>query len=62
VSWKGHLQDLELKAKNARKGYLMKGKNVVGVRAKLNLDHMVLPVGSGVSVEQFCNNFPRNVC
>jgi hypothetical protein len=39
----------------------MKGQNVVGVTAKLNLSHMDLPVGSGISLQLFCNHFQRNV-
>jgi hypothetical protein len=37
----------------------MTGQNVEVLTEKLNLSHMELPNGSGVSFQVFCKHFPR---
>jgi hypothetical protein len=41
--------------------YVMKGKNVVGVAAKLTLNNMELSDDSGVFFHLICNFFSRHV-
>jgi hypothetical protein len=51
IGYEDHLQVSELKARDPRQEYVMKGQGIVGVTVKLNLSHMELPLCSGASFQ-----------
>jgi hypothetical protein len=46
-----HLRELQLKTRDPRQEYVMKGQEVVGETVKLNMSHMELPLCSGASFQ-----------
>jgi hypothetical protein len=54
-----YLRESEMKARDPRNEYVMKGQEIMKVTVKLNPSHMDLPLCSGVLWRARCGSLPR---